>query len=125
MEWVKLCSGMENISIGLQALVAASIFFVWVVRYENIVAEFKEYGLPDGLRDFVGILKLTFSVMLLIGIERHLFAVVGGAGIAVLMAAAFITHCRTKTPLPKRLPCMALLLIATFIAWSNLQLING
>ncbi|MEM7385458.1 MAG: DoxX family protein, partial [Verrucomicrobiota bacterium] len=120
---MNLCSGMENISIGLQTLVTASIFFVWVVRYDNIVSEFKEYGLPDWLRDLVGILKLTFSVMLLIGIQRHVFAVVGGIGIAVLMAAAFVTHARSKTSHSKRMPCVALLVISIFIAWANFQLL--
>ena len=43
---------MQSTAIVLQAFVAASVFFVWVVRYDNITREFKEYGLPDGLRDF-------------------------------------------------------------------------
>lgn len=46
---------------------ATSIFFVWVVRYNNIIQEFKQYGLPEWLRDLVGILKLTFSLLLLLG----------------------------------------------------------
>jgi len=48
---------MHSWTISLQALVATSIFFVWVVRYGNVVEEFKHYGLPDWLRDLVGILK--------------------------------------------------------------------
>ena len=39
---------MRSLTISLQALVAASVFFVWVVRYGNIIEEFKQYGLPDG-----------------------------------------------------------------------------
>ena len=116
---------MHNVAISLQALVAASIFFVWVVRYANIVEEFKHYGLPDWLRDLVGVLKMTFSLLLLIGIERGHFAVVGGIGIAVLMVAAFVTHLRVKSPVPKVLPCLALLICATAIAWINLRLLNG
>ena len=49
---------MQSTAIVLQAFVAASVFFVWVVRYDNIREEFTQYGLPDWLRDFVGILKL-------------------------------------------------------------------
>ncbi len=89
---------MHRSTIALQALVAASIFFVWVVRYANIIQEFKQYGLPDWLRDLVGILKLTFALLLLIGIERRPFAVAGGLGIAVLMACAFFMHLRVKNP---------------------------
>ena len=48
----------------IKALVSGAIFFVWVVRYQNIVEEFKLYGLPAWLRDLVGILKLSFDFML-------------------------------------------------------------
>lgn len=111
-------------TISLQALVAASIFFVWVVRYDNIIQEFKQYGLPDWSRDLVGILKTSFSVLLLIGIERKLFAVVGGAGIAILMGCAFVMHLRVKNPLFKVLPCLTLLILSTAIAWINCRLLN-
>ena len=57
---------MHGLTVSLQALVAASIFFVWVVRYDNLIQEFKQYGLPDRLRDLVGILKMTFSPLLLL-----------------------------------------------------------
>ena len=81
---------MHNVPISLQALVAASIFFVWVVRYANIIQEFKQYGLPDWLRDLVGILKLTFSLLLLIGIQRAPLAVAGGSGRKEATDAAII-----------------------------------
>ncbi len=110
---------MHTLSVCLQALVAAAIFFVWVVRYANIIQEFKHYGLPDWLRDLVGVLKMTFALLLLIGVERPLFAVVGGAGIALLMLAAFVTHLREKNPVFKMLPCLSLLVLATVIAWIN------
>ena len=103
----------------------ASVFFVWVVRYANIVQEFKQYGLPDWLRDLVGVLKLTFSLMLLIGIERGPFAVAGGVGIALLMAAAFVTHLRVKNPVFKMLPSLTLLVFSVAIAWINYQLLGG
>ena len=47
---------MHDLTIALQSLVVASVLFVWVVRYANIVQEFKQYGYPDWLRDMVGIL---------------------------------------------------------------------
>jgi uncharacterized membrane protein YphA (DoxX/SURF4 family) len=111
--------------ICLQALVAASIFFVWVVRYENIIQEFKHYALPDWLRDLVGILKLTFSLLLLLGIERMPLAVVGGLGIAGLMICAFIVHLRVRNPWAKRLPCVGVLAMSLAIAWINYRLLNS
>ena len=53
-------SGMQDLAILLQALVAASLSFMWVVRKDNLIQEFTQYGLPDWLRDLVGILKMTF-----------------------------------------------------------------
>ena len=115
---------MHNLTISLQTLVAASVFFVWVVRYENIVQEFKQYGLPGWLRDLVGILKMTFVLMLLIGMQRGLFAVVGGIGIAILMGAAFVTHLRIKNPVFKMLPSLALLVLSLVIALINYRLLR-
>jgi len=115
---------MQNLTIALQALVIASIFFVWTVRYQNIVEEFKHYGLPDWLRDLVGILKMTFALLLLIGIERQLFAVAGGIGIATLMACAFATHLRVRNPLPKMLPSLALFTFSLIIAFNNYRVLS-
>jgi len=115
---------MHSLTISLQALVATSIFFVWVVRYGNVMEEFKHYGLPDWLRDLVGILKLTFSLMLLIGIERKSLAVAGGLGIALLMGCAFVTHLRVKNPLFKMLPSLTLLVLSIVIALINYRLLK-
>lgn len=101
----------------LQALVAASIFFVWVVRYENIVREFRHYALPDWLRDLVGICKLTLALLLVLGIDRPPLAIVGGIGMALLMVCAFFIHIRVNSPWVKRVPCLALLAVSLAIAF--------
>ena len=116
---------MHDLVISLQALVAASIFYVWVVRYENIIQEFIHFGLSDWLRDLVGILKLTFSLLLLIGIERVPLAVAGSLGISVLMVCAFLTHLRVKNPAFKMLPSLALLLLSLVIAIFNYRFLNA
>jgi DoxX-like family len=113
---------MRQLTICLQALVVASIFFVWVVRYPNIVEEFRGYGLSESLRDLVGVFKLTFALLLLIGIERPFFAVVGGIGIFLLMGAAILTHLRVKNAVVKMLPSLALLACSAIIAWINYRL---
>ena len=114
---------MHAFAIFLQTFVAASIFFVWGVRYANIIEEFKQYRLPDWLRDFVGVLKITFAICLLIGIGRPRGAVVGGAGIALLMAAALITHLRVKNPPLKMLPSATLLVLSLVIAYLNYRMV--
>ena len=52
---------MHSVIYALKTIVAGSIFFVWVVRYREIIEEFKVYELPTWLRDLVGILKLSFA----------------------------------------------------------------
>ena len=99
----------------LQVLVASSIFFVWVVRYNNIVKEFIDYRLPDWLRDLVGILKISFAMMLLVGIDSIKFAIFGAAGLAVLMGAALLTHIRVRNPVHKTFPSFCLLTASVII----------
>ncbi len=115
---------MHDLTIILQVLVAASIFFVWVVRYNNIIQEFKQYGLPDWLRDLVGILKLTFALLLLLEIQRASLAMIGSLGIAGLMACAFVIHLRVKNPVFKMLPALTLLALSLIIAVLNYRLLN-
>lgn len=116
---------MHPIAIVLQAFVASSIFFVWVVRYSNIVLEFQNYRLPDWLRDFVGILKITFAILMLIGIDRPRAAALGAVGIALLMAAAFFMHLRVKNPPFKMLPSMTLLILSLVIAFLNYRILHS
>lgn len=116
---------MHDLTICLQAMVAASIFFVWVVRYDNIMVEFKQYGLPEWLRDLVGILKLTSSLLLLLGIQRAPLAILGALVIAGLMACALIIHLQVKNPMFKMLPSLILLALCLIIAALNGRLLRG
>lgn len=97
----------------LKTVVLVSIFFVWVIRYDNIVKEFISYGYPDWLRDIVGIFKLSFAVMLM----SHNIHVVqfGSLGIALLMGGAQVTHLRSKSPAFKMLPSFGLMCVSIFI----------
>ena len=114
---------MYDLTVCLQAFVAASIFYVWVVHYQDVIVEFKIYGLPDWLRDFTGIVELTLSLMMLIGIERKELAVLGALGMVAIMVAAFITHLRVNHPLFLMVPAFGLLLISLVIAFINYRLL--
>ena len=101
------------INDGLKILVGVSIFFVWVVRYQNIVEEFKLYQLPNWLRDIVGIFKITFATML--QTTSAYLVLLGSAGIVLLMIAAQFTHFRMKTAYFKRLPSMLLMIFCLLL----------
>lgn len=105
---------IESSLLALKLLVAGSIFFVWVVRYENIVKEFEVYGLSTQLRDLVGILKLSSAAMLLSGDPK--VTIIGASIISLLMMAAFITHIRVRSPISKFIPSVVLMILSLFIA---------
>ena len=105
---------MFSVIYAIKTFVAASIFFVWVVRYREIIEEFKFYKLPSWLRDLVGILKLSFAIMLF---SNDIYVtILGASGIIFLMVAAVFTHVRVKNPFHKMLPAFGLIVLNLVIA---------
>ena len=105
-----------NIDVAIEALkiiAAVSVYFVWVVRYDNIKKEFKSYELPKMFRDLVGILKISFTVML--QFEDNNLVTIGSLGIVVLMLGAVATHLRMKNPVRDMLPAITMLSIGLVI----------
>jgi uncharacterized membrane protein YphA (DoxX/SURF4 family) len=118
---------MHGLAIFLQAFVAASVFFIWGVRHAHIAEEFKQEKLPNcrlpnWLRDFLAILKITGAILLLVGINRPWAAIFGGLMIAMLMAAAVFTHFRAKNPPLKSLLSCALFVCSLAAAYLNYRL---
>jgi hypothetical protein len=101
----------------LKIVVLASVFFVWVVRYDNIIAEFKQYNYPSWLRDLVGILKIAFVIMLFN--DDRAIVLLGSGGIATLMLAALFTHLKVKNPIQKMLPSLTLMISCILIYLSS------
>jgi hypothetical protein len=100
----------------VKCLMFASVFFVWVVRYQNIVQEFRAYQYPDWLRDIVGITKLT-AVVLIMSSDTDGMRL-GAVAIGLLMIAALGTHVKVKNPPAKMLPSFVLLLLSCFLVWT-------
>jgi hypothetical protein len=109
-----------NSSLNLvKTLIFCSVVFVWVVRYSNIVEEFKQFSYPAWLRDLVGISKLTLVTLMMTGGMDGIR--VGTIGISLLMLAAVATHVRIGNPLPKMLPSVSLLMLNLFLFLSIRQ----
>ena len=104
---------LENIVEALKIISSVAIFFVWVVRYDNIRKEFVEYNLPSWVRDIVGILKLSFATMLQFSNEE--IVKIGALGISVLMLGAVVTHLRLKSNFRRYIASVAMLSISIFI----------
>jgi len=112
---------MENISLLAQLvivaqLVAASIILVWVFRYDNIVLEFKQYGLSDLVRNMVGASKISLATILAIGVWYDVPVAAAALSMAFLMVCAQAFHVKVKNPLKKYVPSALLLLLSLFIA---------
>ena len=99
---------IEMITTVIKIVISTALFFVWVVRYENIITEFRrDYNYPDWLRDVTGITKLSCAVML-VSANPELNSL-GLKGIIFLMCFAILTHIRVKSTFRKALPSIALL----------------
>ena len=92
-----------------------AIFFVWVVRYENIRKEFDDYNLPTWLRDLTGILKLSFAWML--HSSDPIIVVAGASGITLLMLAAVVTHVRLRSTFRRYIASVTMLLLSITILY--------
>lgn len=107
---------METISILAQLVVSASILIVWVFRYDNIVLEFKQYGLSDLVRNLVGASKIALATTLTLGIWFEVPVAPAAVGMAFLMICAQAFHIKVRNPLNKYVPSALLLLLSLFIA---------
>lgn len=111
---------MDAYAVVAQVVIAISIAIVWVGRFDNIVKEFKQYGLPDLVRNVVGATKITLATLLVAGIWYP--APVPGAALimAFLMLCAQGAHVRVKNPWHKFVPSIVLLLLSLFVAGVHL-----
>jgi len=106
---------MEYLLTVLQIVVASSVAFVWVFRYHNVVAEFKQFGISDVVRNAVGAAKTALATMLVVGIWYTPAVPLGAAGMAAFMLAAQFFHFKAGNPFIKKLPSLILLLLCAFI----------
>ena len=99
---------IELLTMVLKIVISTTLFFVWVVRYDNIITEFrKDFNYPDWLRDLTGITKLSCAVMLLS--TNPELVNLGLKGIITLMAFAILTHVRVKSSPRKAIPSLTLM----------------
>jgi len=107
---------MENLIIIAQIVLALSVAYVWIFRFDNIVLEFKQYGLPDLIRNIVGASKIALATLLIAGIWYPGLVLYSALSMAFLMICAQLAHLKVKNPISKHIPSFILLLISLFIA---------
>lgn len=107
---------MTNYSIVAQIIVAFSIVYVWIFRFDNIVKEFNQYGLNVLTRSFVGATKIASSTLLIAGIWHPSLLLAPALILAFLMASAQYFHFKVGNLWQKGLPSLLLLILCLFIA---------
>jgi len=115
---------MDQIVIASQIIVAVSVIFVWVFRFENIVTEFKHYGLSDLIRSMVGATKISMATLLLAGVWFPSLVLYPAVIMAFLMICAQYFHFKVKNPWSKHVPSLVLLILSLVIALFHTGLIR-
>lgn len=107
---------MLKLAICAQIVIALSVTFVWIIRLSNVQSEFREYGLPDLVRDSVGAAKIALATLLIVGIWYPPPVLFAALVMAFLMLSAQVFHFRAKHPWPKYVPSFVLLLLSLFVS---------
>ena len=118
---------MEYVIIALKLLVGLSVLNVWLVRSKkstdwrggdanNIVEEFKNYGLPIWFMYTVGTAKVGLALLLIASIFYPQFEAFAAYGIAFLMLGAVSMHIKISDPLKKSFPALTFLVLSLTIA---------
>ncbi len=114
---------MTDYSIVAQLIVALSIVYVWIFRFDNIIKEFKHYGLNDLTRNMVGFAKIALSTLLIAGIWYPDLVLIPALLLAFLMVSAQYFHFKTGNPWQKHIPSLLLLILCLFIAAVSQKLV--
>jgi DoxX-like family len=114
---------MKYFVIIAQVIVAMSIGYVWIFRFENIVKEFREYGLSNLTRTMVGSAKISLATLLIAGIWYADLVALPALLIALLMLSAQYFHFKVNNPWQKRIPSLLLMVLCIFITVVALQLV--
>lgn len=115
---------MDTYSAIAQIIVAISIAVVWVFRFDNIVKEFKQYGISDLTRTIIGAAKISLATLLIAGIWYPSLIPIPALLMAFLMLSAQYFHFKANNPWHKHLPSLFLLLLCLFIAAVSLNMIQ-
>ena len=112
---------MEYVVKLAQLTVAISVAYVWIFRFDNVIKEFKQFGLSDLTRNMVGATKIALATLLVAGIWYSSLVFIPSVLMGLLMIGAQYFHFKISNPFIKHLPSLILLILSAFIAFSSIQ----
>ena len=114
---------MANYLSIAQIIVATSVAYIWIFRYDVIIKEFKDFGLSDLIRTFVGASKISLSTLLIVGIWYPSLIPIPSILMGLFMLAAQYFHFKIKNPFIKHLPSLIFLILCIYIALASMEII--
>lgn len=107
---------MDELTKLVQVTVALSVAYVWVFRFHNVIKEFKQFGLSDLTRNFVGASKISLATLIVAGIWYSSLVFIPAVLMGLFMIGAQYFHFKAKNPFIKHLPSLILLILCVFLA---------
>lgn len=115
-----------------QAIIALGLLNVWLIRFNKSTAyrggeartlleEFAVYGLPAWFCYFVGVLKISAAIALLLGFIFPKLVLPAAGLIVVLMIGAVAMHFKVKDSIKKAVPASAMLVMSAVIFFGSLS----
>ena len=115
----------------LQLIIAVGLINVWLLRFKkatdyrggdatNMKEEFIAYGLPVWLMYFVGAMKISIAIMLIISFWVEELLVYNLVALALLMIAAVFMHVKVKDPIKKSYPALTILFMIALIMYMTM-----
>ena len=112
----------------LQLIIAIGLINVWLFRFnkatdyrggnaKNMKEEFVAYGLPVWLMYFVGAMKVSIALMLVVSFWFEQLLFYNLVAFAALMIAAVLMHVKVKDPLKKSYPALSILFMIALIMY--------
>lgn len=112
---------MENLFSLAQIVLALSVAYVWIFRYDNVIKEFRQFGLNDLTRNLVGATKIALATLLVAGIWYPSLVQISSVLMGLFMISAQYFHFKIKNPFVKHLPSLILLIISAIIAIGSIK----
>ena len=118
---------MSTVIAIIQIVIALGLLNVWILRFNkptgwrggdatNMKEEFAAYGLPSWFMVLVGFLKISFAILLIVGLWIPAVTMPAAVGIAVLMLGAIFMHIKVKDPVKRSLPAATLFVLSLLVA---------
>ena len=107
---------MENLVMLAQMTVAASVAYVWIFRFHNVLKEFNQFGLSHVTRNLIGVIKNIFSYIACCGYLAFIISSYSFCSYGAFNDSAQYFHFKIKNSFIKHLPSLILLLLCAFIA---------